>query len=487
MQQQATALFMRQVILASSLAASLLLPVATAQNYRKEAEWGDMCSDASSQSPVNIVTTKMINGGSSAMEEFGHGHKVGPLMWNYQNSTIKATLSNTQATWLVEVETPFDETTVSSYFGDRFRLRSLIFHSPSENTIDGRHYDMEVQLRHARAGDNGGDTQFLVTSVFLKVTTADNSDNPFLAHFWADFPNDTTTRHTMLIGNPYHHFYPPDRSYYAFNGSLTVPPCSPATCIIFEKAGTISARQLEAFRASISHAQSDLLRFQASDSKPPPGVSCANSCPGTDYVWNLTHGMNARSAHHLGIRWVKHVTMLQDRSFLPEIPLLSKSNGWLRLLVTLGLCLLMCCCIVGIVTLIMHGHKGKRRKGRGVDTAWNDPYPMGPYDQMGSYDQMGAYRDPKQLVAYGETSPGVYYQQQHAAAAYPPTMPVYGCGTAPTNSWFPWLHGGQAYAGTDGYAHPGGMYAGYHNYNPMEPIALPQDASPNGAGRLYHH
>eukprot|EP00913_Durusdinium_trenchii_P034860 g32608.t1 len=162
--------------------------------------------------------------------------------------------SSTFGGWQVMLTPPYDTSTIFTFLnGKQFSLRKLEFTSPSENSIDGQSFDMEMQLVHA---------VMLISSVFLKVGLVDG--NEYLSTFWPQFPPKVTPDGTAAqIANPYYAALPGGRSCFIFNGSGT------------------------ALNASSAH--SGFLRFA-----PPPA--------GVVQPWSTDLGMNNRITQPQGSR-----------------------------------------------------------------------------------------------------------------------------------------------------------------------------------------
>ncbi|CAK9026146.1 Ribosomal RNA large subunit methyltransferase J (23S rRNA (adenine(2030)-N6)-methyltransferase) (23S rRNA m6A2030 methyltransferase) (ORFJ) [Durusdinium trenchii] len=157
---------------------------------------------------------------------------------------VKAFLGTTPRGWQVMLTPPYDTSTIFTFLnGKQFSLRKLEFTSPSENSIDGQSFDMEMQLVHAAS-----DGQMLISSVFLKVGLVDG--NEYLSTFWPQFPPKVTPDGTAAqIANPYYAALPGGRSCFIFNGSGTVPPCGTDTIwMVFKEPLVISRAQRDLYR-----------------------------------------------------------------------------------------------------------------------------------------------------------------------------------------------------------------------------------------------
>lgn len=99
--------------------------------------------------------------------------------------------------------------------GKTFALLQFHFHTPSENTIAGKHAPMEMHLVHKAA-----DGQLAVVAVMI-VEGAGGSPIEGLP-----LPGQKGGKAAVSGGIDPAALLPADRAFYAFSGSLTTPPCS---------------------------------------------------------------------------------------------------------------------------------------------------------------------------------------------------------------------------------------------------------------------
>jgi len=132
--------------------------------------------------------------------------------------------------------------------GASFELKQVHFHTPSENTIDGKHFPMEAHLVHADARGH-----LAVVAVMFETGAA----NVGLAQFSSRVSRKDESQSKLAVPFAAATLLPDDRDYYRFNGSLTTPPCSEdVRWVVLKHAETASAGQIETLHDAIGHDNS---------------------------------------------------------------------------------------------------------------------------------------------------------------------------------------------------------------------------------------
>lgn len=125
--------------------------------------------------------------------------------------------------------------------GATWPLVGVHFHAPSEHSLDGLHYPMEMHLVHAGPDGKPG----LVVAVFL----VQGGDSPAFALLLKDLPQDKGGRRDdASVRIDLDGLLPPERTYLEYGGSLTTPPCTEGVrWFVLRSAGGITGQEMAAF------------------------------------------------------------------------------------------------------------------------------------------------------------------------------------------------------------------------------------------------
>lgn len=191
--------------------------------------WGTIpqyaqCATSRNQSPVNIDSTKITAGGSQ-----------GPI-FHYRVSDVN--LVSNDFTFQVE----FPSGSYIELGGVTYELMNATFHMPSEHTVNGKPYYMEIQLIHYNANTQ----KWAVVSVLVNEGAQDNTN---LAPIWFSLPQPPYDTRQLTNFDP-NVFVPADRKAYAYTGSITTPPCTEGVnWIIMAAPIELSRSQIERYRS----------------------------------------------------------------------------------------------------------------------------------------------------------------------------------------------------------------------------------------------
>ena len=224
------------------IAVSLLLSTASAQDatatpaplphwtYEGEegpAHWGALdpryaaCGSGRAQSPIDIKGPLPVN-----LTDIG---------FNYTPSAL-AIFNNGHT-----IQVNYDQGSSITYNEDVYQLVQFHFHHPSEHTLNGVPFAMELHLVHRDAAGN-----LAVVGVMLRQGSATNDA------YAAVFDHLPTTVSTAPGASDLKinaaDLLPKDRLYTTYLGSLTTPPCTEGVrWLVLQTPVDLSAAQIEAF------------------------------------------------------------------------------------------------------------------------------------------------------------------------------------------------------------------------------------------------
>lgn len=189
--------------------------------------WGELdpsftaCKHGKEQSPINISTAQKAA-------------ELKPVVFNYKASA--AEIVNNGHTIQVNLADGG-----SIQLGDEaFKLLQFHFHTPSEEQIDGRHFPMVAHLVHQSAAG-----KLAVVGVLLEL----GQENAALKETFGAMPAKVGEKQALAGHINMAELLPQDRSYYAFKGSLTTPPCSEGVrWQVLKQPVSISVGQFAAFK-----------------------------------------------------------------------------------------------------------------------------------------------------------------------------------------------------------------------------------------------
>ncbi|MCK5918248.1 MAG: carbonic anhydrase family protein [Cocleimonas sp.] len=129
--------------------------------------------------------------------------------------------------------------------GEQFTLKQFHFHTPSENTINGKHFPLEAHLVHLNKKN-----EIAVVAIMFEP----GKDDELLTALWKDIPLNAGDSHKLdSKALRAMEFESELTSYYRFNGSLTTPPCTEGVRWIVMKATRhISKAQLSTFEKALT-------------------------------------------------------------------------------------------------------------------------------------------------------------------------------------------------------------------------------------------
>lgn len=188
--------------------------------------WGELeagfssCKTGKQQSPIDIHGAKAA--------------RLAPIAFHYAPGA--AEIVNNGHTVQVKLA---DGGSVTLPSGD-YKLVQFHFHTPSEETINGRRYPLVAHLVHRN--DAG---ELAVVAVLFKQ----GKENAALKEVFASLPPAAGDKHPLEGGLDIAAALPRHHAYYAYMGSLTTPPCSEGVhWQVMREPVEISTGQLASFR-----------------------------------------------------------------------------------------------------------------------------------------------------------------------------------------------------------------------------------------------
>lgn len=199
------------------------------------ANWGKLspanvaCERGTEQSPIDIRTSKTQPAADAP--ELAFHYQAVPLTLVNNGHTIQVSEGNAGTLAI----------------GDHsYKLAQYHFHTPSEERINGKTYDMVVHMVHK---DEAG--KLAVVAVLFKQGRA----NPALEPVLENMPVAAGPEHAVAgIQLNAADLLPAQHGYYHFEGSLTTPPCSEGVqWYVLKTPVEASAAQIKLFHKLYNH------------------------------------------------------------------------------------------------------------------------------------------------------------------------------------------------------------------------------------------
>ena len=181
-----------------------------------------LCSAGIHQSPIDIVNPTPA--------------ELPPITFNYRPTSLN--IHNTGNT----IEIAYQEGSWIEIDETKYHLLQFHFHAPSEHTVTGNPYEMEMHLVH-----KSEDGTLAVIGAFIKS----GSVNAAFDTFWHRMPSvsgESVQDNSVLLNAS--DLLPRTKRTYRYEGSLTTPPCSESVkWLVLTTPIEISHSQIAAFKA----------------------------------------------------------------------------------------------------------------------------------------------------------------------------------------------------------------------------------------------
>ena len=199
-------------------------------NYQHPEAWAKIDSrfaacTGMNQSPINIEHSVKAN--------------IDPLKFNYH--TLIQRLTNNGHT----VQVDFTQGGELNLDGEQFELKQFHLHTPSENTIKGKSYPLEIHFVHANSKG-----ELAVVAMMYEQ----GKRNQQLANMWEYLPKQAGQSLQLNKPQPVHEMLPKHLGYFRFSGSLTTPPCTEGVrWLVLKEIQQASKQQIENFAKVLGH------------------------------------------------------------------------------------------------------------------------------------------------------------------------------------------------------------------------------------------
>jgi len=202
-------------------------------------DWGyekngaDWSCDGQEQSPIDIVTSTVINSPAQILK----------IWWN--ENPIKTKVVDNGHTLMLNAPASRCVGVNDSRICELFEAIQLHFHEPSEHTIDGYQFPLEMHIVHTLIPDHfdEGVTRNLAVLGFFFELDDTKPPNTFIDSLnLTNIGVEIEINFQLFLGD----IHIPD--FFAYKGSLTTPPCSEiVNWFVLEKSLHITSQQLDLF------------------------------------------------------------------------------------------------------------------------------------------------------------------------------------------------------------------------------------------------
>jgi carbonic anhydrase len=167
-----------------------------------------LCGEGKHQSPIDIINLGQGKGASFHV--------------NYQTTEVRIS-HNANMDDVIDnghtIQLDIDDGSFFNLKGEKYHLKQFHFHTPSEHTINGKHYPMEVHFVH-----QAEDGRLAVIAVFVEEGDKANENIQVVVENLPKVKGEKIHLQTLKI--PLKIVIPETQEVYHYSGSLTTPPCS---------------------------------------------------------------------------------------------------------------------------------------------------------------------------------------------------------------------------------------------------------------------
>jgi len=193
----------------------------TSPEHWAELEKNSDCA-GNRQSPVNIIDFHTVEDKEQKSQ----------IDFFYSPKTILNKVRNNGHS----IQFDFDKGDSIAYNQVKFNLIQIHFHEPSEHTINGVRYPIEIHLVHQSQQIN-----YTVLSIF----GIEGEESQTMEEMESFLPLKKGQEKEIEKAFDLSRLFPSDRSYYSYEGSLTTPPCTEnVEWVIFKEPIVVSLEEV---------------------------------------------------------------------------------------------------------------------------------------------------------------------------------------------------------------------------------------------------
>ena len=167
-----------------------------------------LCGGGSHQSPIDIID---LDSASEVSFEI-----------NYESTTVHIS-HNENMDDIIDnghtIQLDIDNGSSFTLKGETYHLKQFHFHTPSEHTLNGKHYPMEMHFVH-----QADDGRLAVIGVFVEEGEVANENIQLVIDNLPESKGEMI--HLEDLNIALNVVIPPTEETYHYSGSLTTPPCS---------------------------------------------------------------------------------------------------------------------------------------------------------------------------------------------------------------------------------------------------------------------
>ncbi|KAH1077688.1 hypothetical protein GLYMA_19G135900v4 [Glycine max] len=193
------------------------------------------CGDGKLQSPIDLLDQRV--------QELP---QLGKLKKAYKSAP--AVLKNSGHDIVLEWKGDAGHLNINETY---YNLIQCHWHTPSEHTLNGTKFDLELHAVHKSSKG-----EFAVIGILYKI----GSPDPFFSKLLNDIKSSVDKDIDVGVINPREIKFK-SRPYYRYVGSLTTPPCTEGVVwTIVKKVRTVSSEQLSALKGAVHHGYEENAR-----------------------------------------------------------------------------------------------------------------------------------------------------------------------------------------------------------------------------------